>query len=331
MMRRRQFITLLGGTMAWPLAARAQQGERTRRIGVLMGLAEDDPDTRARLGIFRQTLEGLGWSEGRNVRIDYRYAPATSAEQAQGRARELVDLQADVIVAQSTTMTEAAKRESRMIPIVFAGVPDPIGSGFVSSMARPGGNITGLTTFEETILGKWLAMLKEISPRLAHAALLANPKVSTTYKYWLNTGEAIAASLGIELVPIPVETAADIERVIEAFARVPDGGLVFPPDITMPLHRDLVIALAARHRLPAVYSDRTWTAAGGLMCYTVDRDDEYRKVASYVDRILRGAKPADLPVQAPTKYETILNLKTAKALGLDVPPSLLVRADEVIE
>jgi putative tryptophan/tyrosine transport system substrate-binding protein len=328
-MRRREFIAGLGGAAAWPLTARTQQKERVRRVGVLMGLAENDPDARMRLAMFRQTLEKLGWSEGRNVRIDYRYSPATSAEQAQGLAKELVGLQPDLIVAQSNAMALAVQRETRTIPIVFAGVVDPITRGFVASMARPGGNITGLTTFEDTILGKWSAMLKEISPSLERAALVHNPK--TNPRSWMNTTKAVAQSLGIEIVPTPVETAQDIEREIESFARVPNSGLVFPPDITVPLHRGLTIAQAARYRLPAIYSDRSWIVSGGLMCYAIDRDDEYRTVASYVDRILRGENPANLPVQAPTKYITVLNLKTARALGLDVTPGLLVTADEVIE
>jgi putative tryptophan/tyrosine transport system substrate-binding protein len=329
-MRRREFIAGLGSAVAWPLAARAQQGERVRRVGVLMGLAEDAPDARVRLATFRQTLERLGWSEDRNVRIDYRYSPATSAEEAQGLAKGLVGLRPDVIVAQSNAMTWAVQRATRTIPIVFAGVVDPIAAGFVASMARPGGNVTGLITFEDTILGKWLAMLKEISPSLEHAALVDNPKTNPL-RYWMSTAKAVAQSLGIKIVPTPVETAQDIEREIESFSRVPNSGLVFPPDITTPLYRDLTIALTARYRLPAVYSDRTWIVSGGLMCYAVDRDDEYRTVASYVDRILRGETPANLPVQAPTKYITVLNLKTAKALGLTVPDLLLVRADEVIE
>ena len=331
-MRRREFITLLGGAAAssasWPLAVRAQQADRMRRIGVLMGLAENDPDSKARLTGFRQGLERLGWSEGRNVRIDYRFTQA-SVGQAQVPARELVALQPDVILGQGTPVVAALQRESRAIPIVFVNVSDPIGSGFVASLARPGGNLTGLLQYEASIAGKWLAMLKEIAPRLARAALVMNPIGS--YDYFRQSAEALAPSLAIELVPSPVETAADIERAIESFARVPNGGLLLPPDTTTSTHRDLIIALAARHRLPAVYSLRVFVAAGGLMSYGTDQVEMFRQAASYVDRILRGDKPADLPVQAPTKYETVLNLKTAKALGLTVPPGLLVAADEVIE
>jgi putative ABC transport system substrate-binding protein len=329
-MRRREFITLLGGAaVAWPLAARAQQPDQMRRIGVLVGAAEDDVDIQVRVAGFRQGLEKLGWSEGRNIHIDYRFA-AARADQFQVLAKELVALQPDVIFAHSTPIVAAVQRESRAIPIVFVSVSDPIGSGLVVSLARPGGNLTGLLTYEASITGKWLAMLKEISPRLARAAFLANPK-TTAYDYFLRATKAMTASLAIDLVPSPVETAADIERAIESFARVPNGGLVLPPDSTTIGHRDLIIALAARHRLPAVYPFRVFVVAGGLMSYGIEQVDMFRQAADYVDRILRGAKPADLPVQTPTKYETTLNLKTAKALGIDVPPSLLVRADEVIE
>ena len=328
-MKRRQFITLLGGAAVWPLAARAQQPDGMRRIGVLMGLAEDDPEIRARLAAFRQGLEKRGWSEGRNVRIDYRFAPASA--QVQVLARELVALQPDVILANSTPVTAALQRESRTIPIVFAVVADPIGSGFVASLPRPGGNITGVMQYEASVTGKWLAMLKEIAPSLVRAAFVANPKTATYYDYYLQAAEAAAPSLGIEPVLTLVENATDIERAIESFASAPNGGLVLMPDVSLTVHRDLVIALAARHRLPAVYFARYWVAAGGLMSYGNDFVDMFRQAASYVDRILRGDKPADLPVQAATKFETIINLKTAKALGLTVPPGLLVAADEVIE
>jgi putative tryptophan/tyrosine transport system substrate-binding protein len=311
--KRRDFITLLGGaTAAWPLAARGQQPDRMRRIGVLVPYDEGDPENKARLTSFRQGIEKRGWSEGRNVRIDYRYAPAGA--QAQALAKELVALRPDVIFAVGTAMAAALQRESRTIPIVFLGASDPIGSGFVASLAQPGGNLTGLLLYEEGITGKWLAMLKEIAPRLARAVLMANPK-TTPYDYFVHGGQAVAPSLAIELVPSPVENAADIERAIESFARV----------------RDLIVALAARHRLPAVYPYRLFVTAGGLMAYGTDVVDMSRQAASYVDRILRGDNPAELPVQVPTKYETVINLKTAKALGLTVPPGLLVAADEVIE
>jgi putative tryptophan/tyrosine transport system substrate-binding protein len=330
-MRRREFISLLGGAaVLWPLAAHAQQGERVRRVGVLMALPEDDPDTKARLAGLRQGLEALGWFEGRNVRIDYRFAPAGVG--AQVLAKELVALQPDVIVGNASPVTGALQRETRTIPIVFTGVADPIGSGFITNLARPGGNITGFLLFEASITGKWLAMLRGIAPALSRAALVINPKTAVYYEFFLRAAQASASSLAIELVFAPIENAAaDIERTVEAFAQAPNGGLLLPPDTNTIVHRDFIIALAARHRLPAVYSDRLFVEAGGLMCYSTNRADQFRAAASYVDRILRGAKPADLPVQVPTKYETVINLKTAKALGLSVPPGLLVAADEVIE
>ena len=327
-MRRREFIGLVGGAVAWPVAARAQPTERMRRIGVLVGLAENDPEMKQRLAGFREGLEKLGWSEGGNVTIDYRFAPAGT--QAHLLARELVALQPDVILAQSTPATAALKPETSTIPIVFAGVADPIGSGFVASLSRPGGNLTGLLQYEEGITGKWLAMLKEIAPNLTRAGLLANPKTAA-FDYFLRSAKTRAPSLAIEVVPIPIENANDIERSIEGFAREPNGGLVLPPDTTTVVHRDLIITLAARHRLPAVYALRVFIAAGGLMFYGTDFVELSRQGASYVDRILRGAKAADLPVQQPTKFETVVNLKTAKALGLTVPQGLLVAADEVIE
>jgi putative tryptophan/tyrosine transport system substrate-binding protein len=328
-MKRRAFITLLGGAAAWPLAARGQQGERMRRISALLSAA-DDREMTARLTAFRQGLERLGWSEGRNVRIDYRFAPAPSADQAQTLAKELIALQPDVVLAQGTPITAAFQRESRTVPIVFFFVNDPIGSGFITSLARPGGNLTGLMLIEATIAGKWLAMLKEIAPRVTRAALVINPKTSS-FAHYLREAEAMARSLAIDLTPNPIENAADIERAIESIAREPNGGLIVPPDSTTVLHSDLIITLASRYRVPAVYAFRIFVAAGGLMSYGVDYVDQFRQVAPYVGRILRGANPAELPVQLPTKYETVLNLKTAKALGLTVPPGLLVAADEVIE
>jgi putative ABC transport system substrate-binding protein len=329
-LKRREFITLLGGAAAaWSLVARAQQSERVRRIGVLSSLGGEDRDMTAWLAAFRQELEHRGWSEGRNIRIEMRFAGA-DAKQVQAQASELVALEPEVIFAQSTEATAALQKETRTIPIVFVAVSDPIGSGFVGSLARPGGNFTGLLNFEATITGKWLAMLKEIAPPLARVALVADPK-PTPYDYFLRAAKAAIATLAIELVSLPTESAADIERSITSFASAPNGGLLLIPDSTTIVHRDLVIALAARHRLPAVYSARFFVAAGGLMSYGTDRADVFRQAASYVDRILRGAKPADMPVQTPVKYETVVNLKTAKALGLAVPPSMLVRADEVIE
>ncbi len=328
-LRRREFITLLGGAaVAWPLAARAQQSERMRHIGVLMGLAEDDPETKARAAKLRQELGRLGWSEGHNVRIDTRFAPAGA--QAEVLAKELVALRPDVILAHSAQVAATLQREAGVIPIVFVNVSDPIGMGFIASLPRPGGNLTGVLHYEASIVGKWLAMLKEIAPRLTRAALFAN-RQTTSYDYFLQSGKAAAPSLAIDLVASHVETAADIERAIEAFARVPNSGLLLPPDATTVVHRDLIIALAARHRVPAVYPLHAFVVAGGLMSYGTDQNDLFRLAASYVDRILRGDKPTDLPVQAPTRFETAVNLKTAKALGLEVPPGLLVAADEVIE
>jgi putative ABC transport system substrate-binding protein len=325
---RREVITLLGGAAAWPLAARGQP-QQMRRVGTLMASAEDTPETKAQLAGFRQGLERLGWVEGRNIRIDYRFA-AGRTDRFQSLAKELVALQPEVILANSTPIATALQRETRAIPIVFANVSDPIGSGFIASLARPGGNLTGLLLYEEGITGKWLAMLKEIAPRLERATAIGNPK-TTPYDYFLRSAEAAAASLAIEVARRPTDSAAEIERAIESAARVPNGGLLMVPDGANIAHRDLLIALAAQHRLPAVYFARIFVADGGLMSYGTDFYEGTRQAASYVNRILRGAAPADLPVQAPTKYETVVNLKTAKALGLDVPPSLLVRADEVIE
>ena len=327
--RRREFITLLGGTAAWPLAARGQQPGRMRRIGVLIGLAQSDPEAKAWVAGFLQGLEKRGWSEDRNLQIDYRFALAGA--QAQVLAKELVALQPDAIFAMPTPAVAALQRESHEIPIVFAALADPVGSGFIASLARPAGNITGVMQYEPSVTGKWLAMLSETAPRLTRVAFMINPKSAPFYNYYLGAAEPLSQSLGIELVPTFVENPTEINRAIESFARVPNGGLLVPPDVTTFAHRDLIIALAARHSLPAVYSFRLLVLAGGLMSYGIDLVDACRQAAFYVDRILRGDKPANLPVQAATKFETAVNLKTAKALGLTVPPGLLVAADEVIE
>jgi putative ABC transport system substrate-binding protein len=334
-LKRREFIALVGGgaaaaapSLLWPLAARAQQPAQMPRIGVLIGFA-DDPDSQAWVAGFRQGLEKRGWLPDRNVRIDYRFA-AGQADRFSVLAKELIALQPNVILSQGTSVTAAAQQETRTVPIVFVNVSDPIGSGFVPSLARPSGNITGLLQYEAGITGKWLSMLKEIAPQLKRVALIANPKVSA-YEYFVRASKAAADSLALQLVASPIENAADIERAIASFARAPDGGLLLTPDSTTLTHRDLVIALAARHRLPAVYPFRVFVTAGGLMAYGTEQADIFRQAASYVDRILRGDKPADLPVQAPTRFETSVNLGTAKALGLTVPPGLLVAADEVIE
>jgi putative tryptophan/tyrosine transport system substrate-binding protein len=328
--RRREFITLLGGAAAWPLAARAQQSGAMRRVGMLMNNVEADPEVQGLVAAFRQSLGQLGWVEGRNIQIETRFS-AGDFERLPHLAQEMVALNPDVIFATTTPAIRALQAKTRTIPIVFVYVSDPVGAGLLASLARPGGNTTGLLLYEESIAGKWLGMLKEISPRLTRAALVANPK-GFTYDYFTRSSKTIAPALGIEITPMPIENdAADIEQRIDAFARASNGGLFMPPDITTIQHRDLIITLAARYRLPAVYAFRYFAMAGGLMSYGIDMLEQHRQAASYVDRILRGANPSDLPVQTPTKYETVLNLKTAKALGFDVPPTLLVRADEVIE
>ena len=327
-MRRRAFITLLSGAAAWPLAARAQQ---TRRIGVVIALPDGDPELKKWLAAFRQGLDQLGWSEGRNVHIDYRFAPAGA--HAEEFAKELLALQPDVILAFSTPVTAAFKQQTHTIPIVFIGIADAVGQGFVGSLVRPDGNLTGLTMYEASVTGKWLEMLKEIEPQIARVAFVINPETAPYYDFYLRGAKVAAPSLAIEPVLTPVKNdVADIERAIGVFAHaVPKGGLVVPGDSTTNAHRDLIIALAARHRLPAVYWNTFFVTAGGLMSYAVDWPNEFGQAAFYVDRLLRGGKPADLPVQAATKFITTLNVKTAKALGLTVPPGLLVAADEVIE
>jgi ABC-type uncharacterized transport system substrate-binding protein len=327
-MRRRAFISLLGGAAAWPVLTRAQT-DRVRRIGVLLNFTEDDPEAKERLAAFRQGLERRGWSEGRNLHFDYRFT-AVNTDRFSTLANELIALQPDVILAHSTACAAALQRETRTIPIVFVNVSDPIGMRFVASLARPGGNLTGVLHLEASIVSKWLAMLKEIAPHVTNVALLGNRKASS-FDYFLQYAQAEMSSLAIKLVPSDVETAVDIGRSIEMLARVPDGGLVLPPDSTTITHRDLIIALAARHKLPAVYPLRLFAAAGGVMSYGTDQNDMFRLAGSYVDVILRGDNPADLPVRAPTRFDTVINVKTAKALGLTVPPGLMVAADEVIE
>jgi putative ABC transport system substrate-binding protein len=329
MISRRSVLMSCAAILSAPHAARAQQADQVRRIGVLMHFAEDDPEAKAELAAFRKGLQQLGWSEDRTIRIEVRFA-ADKPDQFQMLAKRLVALQPHAIFAYTTPITAALRRESHTIPIVFAEVSDPVGSGFVANLARPGGNVTGLMLYETGITGKWAALLKEIAPQLKRVALVANPK-TTPFDYFVRSAEAAAPSLAIKLVPSPVESAADIERVLAAFAAVPNGGLLVLPSGTTSLHRDLVIALAARHRLPAVYPFSFYVRAGGLMSYSTDLVDQSRQAASYVDRILRGANPAELPVQAPTKYVTTVNLKTARALRLTLPQSLLLRADEVIE
>jgi putative ABC transport system substrate-binding protein len=329
-LNRREFITLLGGAAAaWPLAARAQQGERVRRVGVLMGLAADDPESQARLAAFAQGLQQAGWTVGQNLRIDYRWG-AGNANTMRKYAAELVALAPEAILAHSSAAVAPLLQASQTIPIVFTIVADPLGAGFVRSVARPGGNATGFTNFDYGMGGKWLELLKEITPRLTRAAVLRESAIAAGPGQF-GAIQAVAPALGIELRPIDLRDADEIERDITAFARGPNGGLIITGSPAATVHRDLIIGLAARFRLPAIYNSGFYTASGGLMAYGPDFVDQFRRAAAYVDRILKGAKPADLPVQAPTKYELVINLKTAKALGLTVPDTLLARADEVVE
>jgi putative ABC transport system substrate-binding protein len=334
-MRRREFITLLGGAAAWPLAARAQQGDRVRRIGVLMGYAESDLEAQAHIAAFREELQKLGWTQGRNTQIDTCWAAPDDAESRQRCAKEIVALQPDVILSNTTPTTTALLQQTRTIPIVFAIVADPIGSGFVASFARPGGNATGFTfrepTMESTMAGKWLELLKEIAPRVVRVAMLFNPVSATYADYWLNPFKAAAPSFAVEAIAAPVRDTSELEPVIAAQARQPNGGLIAMPDSFNDAHRVEITSLAVRYRLPAVYPFRFFAEAGGLLSYGLDRSDNFRRAATYVDRILKGEKPSELPVQVLVKFELVINLKTAKALGLEVPAQLLGRADEVIE
>jgi putative tryptophan/tyrosine transport system substrate-binding protein len=327
---RRKFLAALGGAAAaWPPAARAQQPQRVRRIGVLMGFAADDPAAQRRVLAFARALAQLGWTDGRNVRIDARWSGG-DPERIRKYAAELVALAPDVILANSTPATGALLQATRAVPIVFVQVAEPVGAGLVDSLARPGGNATGFMLYEYGIAAKWLGLLKEIAPGVKRAAFLQNP-ANASGPAQFGAIQAGAPSLGVEVRPISVRDAGEIERAITAFAQSANGGLIVTGAVQAALPRDVIIKLAARHRLPALYSDHAFVADGGLIAYGPDRVDQYRRAADYVDRILKGEKPADLPVQAPTKYELVINLKTAKALGLDVPDTLLARADEVIE
>jgi putative ABC transport system substrate-binding protein len=328
-MRRRNFIALLGSAAAaWPLAVRAQQGERMRRIGMLLPAVANDPEYQARVGAFMQALALLGWADGRNVRIETRWG-AGDADRFRQYAAELVALAPDVIVAGTSPVVAALQRETRSVPIVFAQVIDPVGTGLVTGLARPGGNTTGFTVFEYGLSPKWLALLKEIAPRVTRAAVFRDPTVAAQIGL-LGGIQSVAPSLRMELSLIDNRDAGEMERAVAAFAREPNGGQIVLGGFGF-LQRELMINLAARHRLPTVYTERGFVTAGGLTSYGPDRVEQYRQAAGYVDRILKGEKPADLPVQAPTKYELVINLKTAKALGLDLPSSVLARADEVIE
>ena len=329
-MKRRALITLLGGAAAWPLTARAQQTQRARRIGVLMGVG-DDAETKGWLVTFNQRLEQLGWQVGRNLQIDERWT-AGDPERNRRFAGELLAMQPDAVFAFSSVAVAALQRENRSVPIVFTAISDPVGSGFVQSLARPGGNATGFTNFVPTMAAKWLEVLKEIAPQVRHAALLFNPQTAPyVSEYYRGPFEAAAPAFGVRASAAIVHEMPEIEAAMAALAREPGGGLVVPPDNFSYVHRSIIFALAARHRLPAVYPFRFMAREGGLVSYGVDLGETFPRAAEYIDRILGGAKPADLPVQAPTKFELAINLKTAKQLGIDVPPTLLARADEVIE
>jgi putative ABC transport system substrate-binding protein len=325
-MLRRQFLGVLGGAaVAWPLVAHAQQ---MRRIGVLLAFPESDLERQPRVAAFQKGLQELGWTDGRNVRIDYRWAVG-DADRVR-YAAELVALAPDVIMATTGATVGALQQASHTVPIVFVTVIDPVGGGWVASLARPGGNATGFAAFEFSMGGKWLELLKEIAPRVTRVAVIRDPSVPAGSGLFAAI-QTVAPSFGVELISVGVRDASEIERGIAAFAREANGGLIVPVPSSVTLHRELLITLAARHRLPAIYSARFFVTSGGLISYAPDPIDPYRRAASYVDRILKGEKPADLPVQAPTKYELIINLKTAKALGLEIPPTVLARADEVIE
>jgi putative tryptophan/tyrosine transport system substrate-binding protein len=328
-MRRREFVSLLGGAAAWPLAARAQQPERMPRIGVLSNLTEDDPEARARDAAFVQGLRQLDWIAGRNVQIEYRYAAADPAR-FRSFAAELAGLGPNVVLAYTSPAVAALQQAMPSVPIVFASVIDPVGAGIVETLARPGGNATGFTVFEYGIAGKWLELLKEIAPEVTRAAIIRDPAIPAGIGQFAAI-QSVAPSLGIEFSAIGVRDPAEIERGVATFSRSANGGLIVTASVLATAHRRLIIEIAARYRLPALYPFRYYVTGDGLMSYGPDQVDQFRRAAAYVDRILKGEKPADLPVQAPTKYELVINLKTARALGLSVPPTLLARADEVIE
>jgi len=326
--KRRTFIAGLGSAAVWPITARGQQPERLRRIGLLLGTTADDSDSQVRLAVFRQSLQQLGWTDGRNLRIDYRWA-AGNAENYRKYAAELVALAPDVILAPGFSVGPMIQA-TRTVPIVFVFTTDPVGSGFVDSLSRPGGNATGFMAFEFSLNAKWLELLKEIAPGVTRAAVLRDAAIPSGIGQFAVI-QSVAPSVGVEVSPINLRDAGEIERAVTAFARAANGGLIVAASALATVHRDLIITLAARHKLPAVYFNRVFVTDGGLISYGADFNDQYRKAAGYVDRILKGEKPADMPVQAPTKYELVINLKTAKALGLEIPSSMLARANEVIE
>jgi putative ABC transport system substrate-binding protein len=330
-LKRRDFIRLVGGAaFAWPVSARAQQPERMRRIDVLMAYAESDPEGQALVAAFREGLQTLGWTESRNIRIDTRWA-AADVELMQRFAREIVELRPDLVLTQNTPTTAAMLQQTRSIPIIFATGSDPVGSGFVASFARPGGNVTGFIDMEASLASKWLGLLKEIAPRVARVAFLFNPATAPFAEYYLNPFKAAAPYFSVEAIAAPVHDTSSLESVIAAQAREPGGGLIVMPETFLNVHRAEVTSLAARFRLPTVYPWRFYTKLGGLLSYGIDLPDNYRRAAINADRILKGAKPNELPVQAPVKLYLVINLKTAKELQLEVPLSLLIRADELIE
>jgi putative tryptophan/tyrosine transport system substrate-binding protein len=328
-MRRREFITLLSGAAAWPLAARAQELDRIRRIGVLNALAEDDAEAQLRTMIFQRKLRELGWIEGRTIQIEYRWSGG-NPERISSDAQELIAMKPDAVLAITTPAVLALRQATRSLPIVFTNVGDPVDSGFVESLARPGGNVTGIATFVNTMGGKWLELFKEIAPRVTRVTVILNPD-NPTSRGVLRTIEAAAPSFGIRIGPAGVRSAGEIERAFGAIALEPDVGLLVVPDPITVANRALIIGLAAQHRIPAVYPFRYFVLSGGLISYGTVPEDQYRQAALYIDRILKGANPGELPVQQPTKFELVINLKTAKTMGLTIPESFLVRADEVIE
>jgi len=331
MIRRREFITLLGGAAAWPPTVRAQQSDAPHRVGVLMGFDENDPMARTYLIALREELQKHGWVEGRNIRTDVRWAKADDPDARRRLAMEVVTLQPNVIISHNTPTTAALLQQTRTIPIVFAIVSDPVGSGFVESFARPRGNVTGFTNIEPTIAGKWMELLREIAPGVHRILFLYNPTTAPYAEYYLRPFKSAAASSAVEAMVASVHNMPELETVIAAHSRAPNGGLVVMTDSFMTAHRAEIVSLAARYRLPGIYPFRSFVESGGLVSYGNELIESFRRAGSYADRILNGAKPSELPIQAPVQFELVINLKTAKALGLDVPPTLLARADEVIE
>ena len=329
-MRRRQFITLLGGAAVWPLAAYAQQPQRIPQIGVQMGVAESDPEGQARIAAFQQGLADLGWADGRNLRVEYRWA-AGDVDRIRAHAAELVALAPDVLVGNGTPVLTALRDATRSIPIVFVVVNDPVGQGFIANLARPGGNITGFSFLEYSMVGKSLELLKQLAPSTHRFAVMFNPETTPHYTVFLRSFETVPPPRPLEIKATPIGTEADIEQAVAQIAREPGGGLIVPPDTFTVVHRGLIIRTAAQHRVPAIFSYRQFVREGALIAYGPDTTDIFQRSASYVDRILKGANPGDLPVQAPNKFELAINVKTARRLGLDLPPTLLGLADEVIE